>query len=75
MLLALRTPRVALLSNNPDKAAQLTRLGIDVTAQVRTQVHLSATNAGYLEAKARRGAHTVDLRGYDLRGKGVVVNE
>src|SRR4051812_39879396 len=70
MLLALRAPRVALLSNNPDKAAQLSRLGIDVTAQVRTQVHLSAANAGYLAAKASRGAHTVDLR-----GQGVVVNE
>jgi GTP cyclohydrolase II len=70
MLLALRAPRVALLTNNPDKAAQLSRLGIDVTAQVRTQVHLSATNAGYLAAKASRGAHTVDLR-----GTGVVVNE
>src|SRR6059058_2991394 len=52
MLRALRAPRIALLSNNPDKTAQLTRLGIDVTAQVSTYLHLSDSNAGYLAAKA-----------------------
>ncbi len=61
MLAALDVPRVALLSNNPDKAAQLTRLGVQVAAQVPTGVHLSATNAGYLETKAWRGAHTLHL--------------
>ena len=59
MLGALGVARLALLSNNPDKAAQLTRLGVTVTAQVPTELHLSATNAGYLETKARRGAHTL----------------
>src|ERR687897_3187940 len=59
MLEALQVERVALLSNNPDKAAQLTRLGVTVTDQVPTRVHLSATNAGYLETKAWRGAHTL----------------
>lgn len=61
MLWALDVPRIALLTNNPDKVAQLTRLGITVTVQVSTAVHLSATNAGYLETKARRGAHTLYL--------------
>jgi GTP cyclohydrolase II len=61
MLEALQVPEVALLSNNPDKAAQLTRLGVTVAAQVPTGVHLSATNAGYLETKAWRGAHTLHL--------------
>jgi GTP cyclohydrolase II len=59
MLQALQVPRVALLSNNPDKATQLTRLGVTVAAQVPTGVHLSAANAGYLETKAWRGAHTL----------------
>ena len=57
MLHALGLPRVALLSNNPDKIAQLTRLGIGVSARIPTQVHLSAANAGYLATKANRGAH------------------
>jgi GTP cyclohydrolase II len=58
MLRALGVPRIALLSNNPDKAEQLERLGVVVTEQVPTGVHLSAANAGYLAAKARRAAHT-----------------
>jgi len=62
MLAALDAPRVALLSNNPDKAVQLTRLGVQVTAQVPTGVHLSAVNARYLETKAWRGGHTLHLR-------------
>ncbi len=61
MLLALGVTRVALLSNNPDKAAQLNRLGLTVTKQVPTGMHLSAANACYLSTKARRGAHTLDV--------------
>jgi GTP cyclohydrolase II len=61
MLLALGQPRVALLSNNPDKAAQLGRLGVGVSSMVPTGLHLSDANAGYLATKARRGAHTLDL--------------
>ena len=61
MLQALGVTRVALLSNNPDKAAQLRRLGVTVAERVPTGVHLSAANARYLAAKARRGAHTLDL--------------
>ena len=61
MLLALGVPRIALLSNNPDKARQLRRYGVAVTARVATGVHLSASNARYLATKARRGAHTLDL--------------
>ncbi|WP_426562001.1 GTP cyclohydrolase II [Angustibacter sp. McL0619] len=61
MLRALGLTRVALLSNNPDKAAQLDRLGVVVTDRVPTGVHLSPANAGYLATKARRGAHTLEL--------------
>jgi GTP cyclohydrolase II len=61
MLRALGVSRVALLSNNPDKARQLRRFGVTVTALVPTGVHLSAANARYLVTKARRGAHTLDV--------------
>jgi GTP cyclohydrolase II len=61
MLHALGLGRVALLSNNPDKAAQLGRLGITVTSRVPTGVHLSASNRHYLATKARRGAHNLDV--------------
>ena len=58
---ALGARRIALLSNNPDKARQLRRFGVTVTARVLTGVHLSPANARYLATKARRGAHTLDI--------------
>jgi GTP cyclohydrolase II len=61
MLLALGHHRIALLTNNPDKAAQLQRLGVEVARRVPTGVHLSPANGPYLAAKARHGAHTLDL--------------
>ena len=61
MLHALGVSRVALLSNNPDKARQLQSNGVAVVAQVPTGVHVSTANVRYLEAKARRGEHTLDL--------------
>jgi len=61
MLAALGARRVALLSNNPDKAAQLERLGVTVAERVRTGVHLNPANARYLAAKRDHTAHTLDL--------------
>jgi GTP cyclohydrolase II len=61
MLHALGAARIALLSNNPDKATQLGRLGVTVAERVPTGVHLSEANAAYLATKASRGAHTLDL--------------
>ena len=61
MLAALGVDRVALLSNNPDKAEQLSRHGIGVRARVPTAVHLSDANAGYLAAKVQHADHTLDL--------------
>jgi GTP cyclohydrolase II len=57
MLHALGANRIALLSNNPDKGAQLARLGITIARHVPTALHLTETNAAYLTAKARRGGH------------------
>jgi GTP cyclohydrolase II len=61
MLRALGQERVRLLSNNPDKADQLKRLGLTVSERVPTGVHRSPTNARYLAAKAHHGAHLLDL--------------
>jgi GTP cyclohydrolase II len=68
MLGALGVSRVALLSNNPDKAHQLRRLGVTVVHRVPTGVHLSDANAHYLATKAVRGAHTLDLPAEERRG-------
>jgi GTP cyclohydrolase II len=61
MLHALGVSRVALLSNNPDKARQLRSCGVTVVEQVPTGVYVSAANRRYLETKARRGRHTLEL--------------
>ncbi|MEV7184951.1 GTP cyclohydrolase, partial [Kitasatospora sp. NPDC093102] len=61
MLTALGTTGIDLLSNNPDKAAQLAELGIVVRHRVPTGVHLSASNVRYLRAKVERTGHSIEL--------------
>ncbi|WP_341715600.1 GTP cyclohydrolase II [Micromonospora sp. FIMYZ51] len=61
MLAALGVGPIAVLSNNPEKTEQLSRLGVTVTEQVPTGVFLSPANADYLAAKASRAARTADL--------------
>jgi GTP cyclohydrolase II len=65
MLHALGANRIALLSNNPDKGAQLARLGITIARQVPTALHLTETNAAYLTTKAGRGGHDLLSRSLD----------
>jgi GTP cyclohydrolase II len=61
MLTALGVARLELLTNNPDKAAQLSAHGLDVVRRVPTAVHLTAANRRYLSAKALRGSHALEL--------------
>src|SRR3954447_5042494 len=61
MLTALGAGTIDLLTNNPDKPAQLRRLGVDVRSVQPTGVHLSAANVRYLQAKVDRTAHTLLL--------------
>ena len=61
MLLALGADRIRLLSNNPDKAEQLTAHGVTITERIPTGVHVSADNVRYLASKATHTAHTIDL--------------
>ncbi|MFD4655458.1 GTP cyclohydrolase II [Kitasatospora sp. NPDC058444] len=61
MLAALGATGIDLLSNNPDKAAQLAELGITVRHRVPTGVHLSASNVRYLRAKVERTGHSIEL--------------
>jgi GTP cyclohydrolase II len=63
MLLGLGVDRVDLLSNNPDKVAQLTAAGIHVRRCVPTGLHLSSVNGDYLAAKATNGGHRLTLPG------------
>ncbi|WP_082104463.1 GTP cyclohydrolase II [Demequina soli] len=63
MLRAVGVDRIRLLSNNPDKAAQLELLGVDVDERVPTGVHLTDSNARYLAAKVDHTDHTLALPG------------
>ena len=65
MLHALGADRIALLSNNPDKGAQLARLGITIARRVPTALHLNEANGAYLAAKVRRGGHELILQGLE----------
>jgi GTP cyclohydrolase II len=61
MLLGLGVKRLDLLSNNPDKAAQLEAAGIHVETRVPTALHVSSVNGRYLATKAARGRHRLGL--------------
>lgn len=61
MLRALGIDALDLLSNNPDKAAQLRALGLTVTDRVPTGVFTTAHNVRYLRAKVIHTQHTLPL--------------
>ena len=61
MLAAVGVSRIRLLSNNPDKAGQLERLGVAVAERVPTGVHVSESNVRYLAAKRDHTSHSIDL--------------
>jgi GTP cyclohydrolase II len=69
MLHALGASRIRLLSNNPDKGAQLEALGITISGQVPTALHLTEANAAYLAAKTWRGGHDLLTRGLKRAGE------
>ncbi|TFF34367.1 GTP cyclohydrolase II RibA [Pseudomonas sp. RIT623] len=61
ILRALGVDQCRLLTNNPEKVAQLRAGGIDVIAQVPTGVFLTNHNRNYLQAKAVKSAHSIKL--------------
>jgi len=66
MLTALGADDIDLLSNNPDKARQLTEHGIGVRERVNTGVHATTFNINYLLAKVNQTHHSLDLAGVSL---------
>lgn len=61
MLVALGVRQVELLSNNPEKLRQLQDLGIKISRQRRTRVHVTEQNRRYLLAKIKHSDHTINL--------------
>ncbi|HYO40653.1 MAG TPA: GTP cyclohydrolase II [Nocardioidaceae bacterium] len=60
MLRAVGVDRIDLLTNNPDKVAQLEQAGIQVDRRLPTGRHVSPVNGRYLAAKALREAQRED---------------
>ena len=61
MLKALGVTRITLITNNPDKRAQLEAHGIEVVAVRPTGVFFGRHNVRYLEAKVRHTHHILAL--------------
>jgi 3,4-dihydroxy 2-butanone 4-phosphate synthase/GTP cyclohydrolase II len=62
ILTDLKVDSVRLLTNNPDKIAQLRRLGIEVLERIPVEVGASPHNLGYLNAKAEKMGHYLNGR-------------
>ncbi len=60
MLRSLGVLSVPLMTNNPDKVAQLRRYGFPVTAGLAHAIPPSVHNRRYLETKASRSGHIMD---------------
>jgi len=63
MLKTLGVRSIALMTNNPDKMRQLEAAGITLTRRVPHEIASSRYNARYLETKARRAGHLLELVG------------
>ncbi|MBB5018992.1 GTP cyclohydrolase II [Chitinivorax tropicus] len=61
MLQAMGVSAIRLLSNNPDKARQLTALGITVVERLPTGVYANQHNHPYLQAKRVYTDHQLEL--------------
>ncbi|MFI0982809.1 GTP cyclohydrolase II RibA [Streptomyces sp. NPDC021093] len=61
MLHVLGASRLRLLSNNPDKTAQLREYGIEIVDQVPTGAFLNERNLRYLRAKVELHGHCIEI--------------
>jgi GTP cyclohydrolase II len=64
MIRSLDVRSVRLLTNNPDKIGQLERYGTQVDQRIPHLLPPNAHNRFYLETKARRSGHHIDLTGF-----------
>jgi len=62
MLHSLDVGSIRLLTNNPRKVRDLERLGVRITGREPHVIPPNEFNRFYLETKARRSGHDIDLR-------------
>lgn len=65
MLRKLGIESVELLTNNPGKIAALEAEGLDVTARIPVLGLVTDDNRNYLETKARRAGHMLDINSHE----------
>jgi GTP cyclohydrolase II len=63
MLMSLKIQSIQLMTNNPKKMSQLTRYGINVTGRIPHIMPPNEHNRFYLETKAAKSGHMIDLQG------------
>src|SRR6185369_6290783 len=76
MVHSLTVRSVRLMTNNPSKVAELTRHGVEVSSRVPHVIPPHTFNRFYLETKANRSGHFIDLTGkphLEEQGEAVVV--
>jgi len=61
MLRTLGVSSIALMTNNPDKISKLAAEGVVVSQRVSHKIEPNAHNLFYLQTKARRSGHLLDL--------------
>jgi GTP cyclohydrolase II len=63
MLASLNIGSIQLMTNNPKKISELERLGIDVSGRIPHVIPANEWNKFYLETKALRSGHQIELEG------------
>ncbi len=63
MLASLNVNSVRLMTNNPDKLQQLVKHGIGVSGRIPHVMPATPQNRSYLETKAARSGHLIDIEG------------
>src|SRR5205823_11702315 len=63
MLASLNVDSIALMTNNPDKIAQLQRYGVKIEGRIPHVIQPNEFNRAYLTTKARRSGHQIEFDG------------
>ena len=61
MLNALQVHSIALITNNPQKISEMTKLGILVSDRIPIETHIHHDNLGYLRTKVERMRHLLKM--------------